>query len=84
MAQFVRVPAERVPPESLDALLEEYTSRDGTDYGEQETPLSERVAELRTGLRQGSVALLYDGDSETWDLLPEEEARLLVTPNDDE
>ena len=64
----------RLSGESLQGLLEEFASRDGTDYGERETPLEERVAQLRRRLDDGELKLLFDLASETWDLLPKDEA----------
>ena len=58
----------------LQALLEEFASRDGTDYGEVETAIELRVAHLRSSLDDGAAILLYDADSEQWDLLPRERA----------
>ena len=79
MADFVRVPVERVPEASLEALLEEFASRDGTDYGERETPLGTRVNRLRQGLNRGSLMLLFDADSQTWDVLAADDARPLLS-----
>lgn len=81
MAQFVAIPLERVPAETLNALLEEYASRDGTDYGERETPLETRVGSLLGDLRSGRLQLLFDLDSEQWDLLSADDARHLLDAN---
>jgi len=70
MAEFVEVPVSRLSDDALHGLLEEFASRDGTDYGERETPLEERVAQLRAQLGDGSLCLLFDLASETWDLVP--------------
>jgi uncharacterized protein YheU (UPF0270 family) len=78
MAQFVRVPPERLQAEVLKALLEDFASRDGTDYGLRELTLDEKVQSLRNQLTQGQVALLYDSDSEQWDLVPDDQAELLL------
>ena len=78
MAQFVAVPIERLEASVLSALLEEYASRDGTDYGVVELSLHEKVADLRLQLRDGSLVLLYDSVGEQWDLLPRERARDLL------
>lgn len=78
MADFVEVPINRVPADSLAGLLEEYASRDGTDYGERETPLEQRVAQLRNRLEAGELRLLYDAASEQWDILPVDKARELL------
>ncbi len=82
MAEFVCVPPQRVPLDTLGALLEEYASRDGTDYGEQETPLERRVEQLRSELSAGRLQLLFDISSEQWDLLPADEARRLLATAD--
>ncbi len=74
MAQFVEVPWERLATATLDALLQEYASRDGTDYGLLEHSLQDKVARLHAQLQDRSLALLYDAVSEQWDLLPREQA----------
>lgn len=78
MTQFVEVPPERLQPEVLQALLEEYASRDGTDYGEQELSLSRKVSNLRQQIQQGDLLILYEVEGEHWDLVPAEQANLLL------
>ena len=78
MTQFVEVPPQRLQPEVLQALLEEYASRDGTDYGEQELPLSRKVSNLRQQIQQGDLLILYEIEGEHWDLVPAEQANLLL------
>jgi uncharacterized protein YheU (UPF0270 family) len=73
MAEMVRVPLERVDAGVLNSMLEDYASRDGTDYGARELELAEKVANLQAQLRSGSLAIVYDLASEQWDLLPQEE-----------
>jgi uncharacterized protein YheU (UPF0270 family) len=79
VAQFVEVPSERLAAPTLEALLEEYASRDGTDYGLEERSLQDKVTSLRTQLSNRSLALLYDGASEQWDLLPRDKAAELLS-----
>lgn len=78
MAQFVRVPPHRLQADVLNALLEEFVSRDGTDYGLRELTLAEKVQSLQGQLLEELVVLLYDSDSEEWDLVPGEQAELLL------
>lgn len=80
MAQLIAVPPERLEAPTLQALLEEFASRDGTDYGLRETPLPERVAQLHGQLRGRSLQLLYDLDSAHWDLVDAERAAALLAP----
>jgi hypothetical protein len=78
MSRFVEVPPRRVGQDVLQALLEEFASRDGTDYGESERSLEAKVGELREQLQTGLLCLLYDTVGEVWDLVPRDQARSLL------
>ncbi len=69
MAQFVQIPLERMEADILRAMLEDFASRDGTDYGLHELSLEEKVANLQAQLQAGDLAVVYDLASEEWDLL---------------
>ncbi|MEP5765632.1 MAG: YheU family protein [Halieaceae bacterium] len=68
MAQFVQVPTARLDTDVLLAMLEDFASRDGTDYGIRELSLEEKVSNLRLQLSSGDLVIVYDLDSEQWDL----------------
>jgi uncharacterized protein len=78
MSRFVEVPPGRVAQDVLYALLEEFASRDGTDYGESERSLDAKVVEVRTQLQAGVLCLVYDTVSEEWDLVPRDHAHNLL------
>lgn len=78
MAAFVQIPLDTLAPETLRAMLEEYATRDGTDYGLVETALHTRCEQLGRQLSAGTLRLLYDLDSETWDLVDGERAAALL------
>ncbi|MDG2047463.1 MAG: YheU family protein [Halioglobus sp.] len=78
MAQFVLVPFQRLEAEVLQALLEDYATRDGTDYGERERTTEEKVDRLQCQLGTGELHILYDADSEQWDLVERTQAELLL------
>ncbi len=69
MAGFVQVPPAQLSEEVYTGLLEEYVSRDGTDYGEVELTLWQKVENLRTQVNAGELAIVYDLASEQWDIL---------------
>jgi len=73
MAQFAEVPIACLKAQTLQALLEEFASRDGTDYGEYEHSLEQKVGQLRKQLDSSELLILYDADSEEWDLVDGEE-----------
>ncbi len=78
MAQFVEVPPERLGADLLQALLEEYASRDGTDYGESELSLEQKVSQLKRQLHRRDLVILFETESESWDLLQREQAEELL------
>jgi uncharacterized protein YheU (UPF0270 family) len=78
MAQFVMVPPQRLQAEVLLALLEEFANRDGTDYGERELTQAEKVGRLQRQLDSGDLRIIYDIDSEQWDMVPQVQAELLL------
>ncbi len=78
MANLLDIPLARLAPDALAGLLEEFASRDGTDYGERELSLEQKVVQLRTQLASGDMRLLYDSDSETWDLVSRDAAQALL------
>jgi len=78
MAQFVEVPLARLDAPVLQALLGEFASRDGTDYGEVELALEQKIAQLHRKLESSELFILYDMDSEQWDLVDNDRAKCLL------
>ncbi|PIE24574.1 MAG: hypothetical protein CSA60_02965 [Neptuniibacter caesariensis] len=53
------IPFEQLTPETLTALIEEFVSRDGTDYGEHEVSLQEKVTQVQKMLQTGQAVILF-------------------------
>lgn len=70
----VEIPRESLSPETLRALIEEFVTRDGTDYGAVERTLEEKVAAVERQLARGEVRIVFDPESESATLLPLEAA----------
>jgi uncharacterized protein YheU (UPF0270 family) len=64
----VEVPHAQLTPEVLRRLIEEFVTRDGTDYGAIERTLAEKVAVVMKQLETGEVAIVVDAESETIDI----------------
>lgn len=58
---IVRVPPEALDEPTLQALLEEFVTRDGTDFSD----VDERIADMRSMLRTGRAHIVYDSVSES-------------------
>jgi len=55
----VIVPWQQLSPDALRGLVEEFVTRDGTDYGESEVSLERRVDQVMARLRSGEAVLLF-------------------------
>ena len=68
------VPMDALAPDVLRALMEEFVTRDGTDYGDRELSLDEKVENLRGQLRRGDARIVFDPESESVDIVVSEGA----------
>ena len=67
------IPWQQIPAATLDNLLEEYASRDGTDYGLVEVPLQTKVEQIRAQLQNGQVVIVFSELHETVNIMLAEE-----------
>ncbi len=68
------VPWEALNDDTLQLLLEEYVSRDGTDYGEVEISLETRVKQVRQALSKKKLVVWFDEPSRSTNIIPIEKA----------
>jgi uncharacterized protein YheU (UPF0270 family) len=61
----VEVPYARLSADVLRRVAEEFVTRDGTDYGAAEKLLEEKVTDVMRQLECGEVAIVYDTESDT-------------------
>ena len=56
----MEIPWRQLSDEALTAVIEEFVTREGTEYGAKDFSLAEKVAQIRAQLRDGTLALDYD------------------------
>jgi len=61
----VVVPYTELAADLLDAVVESYVLREGTDYGEKEFSLEDKVAHVISRLKRGEARIVFDPESET-------------------
>ena len=54
------IPWDQLDPDTLDHLISEFVTRDGTDYGSSETPLATRIAQVKRALASGDAVVTFD------------------------
>lgn len=69
------IPPESLSEEALQGVLEEFISRDGTDYGELELSLEAKIARLKPQVVRGEVLIVFDETLECVTLMTREEWR---------
>jgi hypothetical protein len=67
------VPWQNINADTLNHLLEEFASRDGTDYGAYETSLEYKVSQLKTQLQQKKIVVVYSELHESVNIVPAEQ-----------
>ena len=70
----VEIPQSRLSLEALEGLIEEFVTRDGTDYGLREHTLDEKKHDLSRLLERGEVVIVFDVTSETCSIVPKDAA----------
>jgi uncharacterized protein YheU (UPF0270 family) len=67
-SELVEVPAADLAPDTLQALIESFILREGTDYGVHELPLASKVAQVLRQLQRGDARIVFDPASESVDI----------------
>lgn len=64
------IPLEELDEDVLTAIIEQFVLQEGTDYGEQEYSLAQKVAHVRRQLERGESVVVYSEEYETVNILP--------------
>lgn len=75
MSERLIIPTEQLSAEALQGVIEEFITREGTDYGAVEWSLADKVEQVRTQLRKGLVHIVFDPHSETCTIMTIDEIR---------
>jgi uncharacterized protein YheU (UPF0270 family) len=70
---YLEIPAERLSREALERLVEDFATREGTDYGEREYSLDDKRAQVLAGIARGEVVIVFDPKSESATLVTRRE-----------
>jgi uncharacterized protein YheU (UPF0270 family) len=68
--KLTEVPYTQLAPEVLRRLVEEFVTRDGTDYGEVEKSLDDKVAAVLRQLERGEALIVFDREAASVNIVP--------------
>ncbi len=83
MPKQIEVPHSALSPTALEGLVEEFITREGTDYGEREHSLEEKRASVLRQLARAEIAIVFDFESESTTLVPRDELVRLGAETED-
>jgi uncharacterized protein YheU (UPF0270 family) len=69
-ADRIEVPHTDLSPEALRGVLESFVLREGTDYGEREYSLEEKVGHVMRQLERGEARIVFDPNTESVQIVP--------------
>jgi len=75
---MIEIPLDRLSPEVLRGVIEEFILREGTDYGVQESSLDNKIAQVRLQLGRGDVLITFDPVTENCTLLTKHQFKRFV------
>ena len=70
------IPANKLNPEALQGVIQEFISREGTDYGEIEVPTGTKFRQVNQKLENGLAVLIFDDETETTNIFLANDAML--------
>jgi uncharacterized protein len=69
MGEQVVVPHASLSAEALRGVIEEFITREGTDYGEREHSLEQKHEQVARQLEAGEVVIIFDVETESVSLI---------------
>lgn len=67
------IPIEDLTEDTLFNIIEGFVLREGTEYGESDVSLEDKVQQVLQQLKQGEVLLVYSELHETVNIIPKQQ-----------
>ena len=61
----MEIPYKELSEDALRAIVEEFITREGTDYGDHEYSLDDKILQVKKQLELGEAVINYDADSQS-------------------
>jgi uncharacterized protein len=73
--QPIVIPYRELSPEALRGVMESFVLREGTDYGEREVSLDQKVAQVLRQLERGEAHIIFDATLQSVDIVVAKSAK---------
>ena len=68
------IPFDQLSEDALQGLIEEYVTREGTDYGHQDYSMTDKVAGVLAQLQRGEAVIHFDSYMQSCTILNRQQA----------
>jgi len=68
--ESVDIPLDRINPETLRNMIEEFVTREWSELADSEYTLDEKVEQVLRQLKDNRARIVFDSTSETWNIIP--------------
>ena len=68
----MKIPYEQLSPEALQGIIEEFVTREGTEYGKI-VSLQQKTEHVRNQLKLGKAVITYDETTQTCNIVSKDE-----------
>jgi uncharacterized protein YheU (UPF0270 family) len=69
------IPPDQISSDALIGLIEEFITREGTDYGHVDLDLSIKVDQVKHQLVKGDVVIIFDSTTESVNLMTKQQCQ---------
>lgn len=66
----MQIPIDLLEQETLRNVIENFITREGTDYGDHEVSLESKINQVMRQLRSGTAILVFDAETESVNIIP--------------
>jgi len=68
--EAIEIPLERITPDTLRNMLEEFVTREWSELADAEHTLDQKIEQVLRQLRDKRARIVFDSTSETWNIIP--------------
>ena len=65
----IEVPYTSLAPDTLRRVVEEFITRSGTDYGEREKTIDQKISDVMRQLQRGEAVVVFDPGTNTTNIV---------------
>jgi uncharacterized protein YheU (UPF0270 family) len=66
----LEVPLERIAPDTLRKMIEEFVTREWSELADAEYPLDAKIEQVLSQLRNGQAKVVFDLETQTCNIIP--------------